>query len=73
MTRQYPDQFLHGQQDVGSELNETPMHELVVGPKATVKNDSKKPHKQSKQKHAALGFQNKRVGRLIFEKFKESI
>jgi hypothetical protein len=51
-----PDQFLHGQQDVGSESNETPMHELVVGLKATVKTDSEKPHKQLKQKHAALGF-----------------
>jgi hypothetical protein len=60
-----PNQFLHRKQDVGSESNETPVHELVVGLKATVKIDSKKPHKQSKENHADLGFRNKMASRLI--------
>jgi hypothetical protein len=43
-----PDQFLYGQQDVGSEFNETPKHDLIVGHNPTVKSDSKDPRKQSK-------------------------
>jgi hypothetical protein len=43
-----PDQFLRGQQNVGSESNETTEHELVVGLKSTVKSNSKDPCKQSK-------------------------
>jgi hypothetical protein len=40
-----PSQFLHGKHDVGSDLNETPMHELIFGHNTTVKSNSKNPHK----------------------------
>jgi hypothetical protein len=60
-----PDPFLLGQQNVGSDSNDTTEHELVFGLKAIVKSDSKDPHKQSKHKKVVLGFRNKRVGRLI--------
>jgi hypothetical protein len=40
-----PSHFSHGQQGVGSELNKTPMHELIVGHNTTIKSNSKKPHK----------------------------
>jgi hypothetical protein len=41
-----PSHFSHGPQDVGSELNKTPVHELIVGHNTTVKSDRKNPRKQ---------------------------
>jgi hypothetical protein len=60
-----PNQFLNGKQNVGSELKETFVHELIVGSQATVKTDNTKPHKRSRQKHTMLGFKNKRVGHIF--------
>jgi hypothetical protein len=51
-----PDQFLLGQQNVGSESIGTLGHELVVGLKASIISDSEDPRKQSKKKQAMLGF-----------------
>jgi hypothetical protein len=41
------------------------MHELDASHNATIKLNIKKYRNQKKQKHMALGFQNKRVGHLI--------
>jgi hypothetical protein len=65
-----PSQSSHEKHVVGFELSEPPMHELDVGHNATVKPDVKKSCNQTKQKHMALGFQNKRVGHLISRKLR---
>jgi hypothetical protein len=57
-----PDQFLPGQQKVNPELNDTTVHDLFVDPNANTKPCI---DKSRKQKHAMVGFQNKRSGRLI--------
>jgi hypothetical protein len=59
-----PDQFLSEKQDFSSECIKTPVHESIVFPNPTVKSENKNPRKQSK-KNQAIGFHNKRVGRLI--------
>jgi hypothetical protein len=60
-----PSQFPHEKQVVGCEWSETPVPDLDSGHNANMKPYVNKSHKQSKQKHATLGFRNKRVGRLI--------
>jgi hypothetical protein len=65
-----PSQSSHEKHVVGFELSEPPIHELDVGHNATMKPDIKKSCNQTKQKHMALGFQNKRVGHLIERKLR---
>jgi hypothetical protein len=60
-----PSQFPHEKQVVECEWSEPPVHNLDNGHNANMKPYVDKSHKQSKQKHTALGFRNKRVGRLI--------
>jgi hypothetical protein len=65
-----PSQSSHEKKVVELELSEPPMPKFDVGQNATVKPDVKKSCKQTKQKHTALGFQNKRAGRLISRKLR---
>jgi hypothetical protein len=60
-----PSQSSHEKKVVESELAKPPVPNFFVVQSVTVKPDVKKYCKQTKQKHATLGFQNKRVGRLI--------
>jgi hypothetical protein len=63
-----PSQSPHEKQAVIFEWSEPPVSNLDIAHNAIMKPYVNKSHKQSKQKHVALGFQNKRYGQLISRK-----
>jgi hypothetical protein len=65
-----PSQSSYEKKIVELEVSEPLMPKIDAGQNVIVKPDVKKSCKQIKQKHTALGFQNKRVGRLISRKLR---